>query len=450
MELGACEYFYMKNIFKKLVVFILTWEARVVLRRYTPSVIAVTGSVGKTSTKDAIYALLSAHAHVRRSEKSFNSAIGVPLSILGRPNAWDHPGRWLQNALDGLLLLVLKVSYPDWLVLEIGADRPGDIREIVRWLPVDIAVITRLPEVPVHVEFFESPEEVAAEKAALIQGLKPSGTLLLCADDIRVAALRERAPAGCRVLTFGFSESADVRADVPELVLDATGRAAGMKSRVYSGGETAEIVLRCALGAHMLTPVLAAAAVAVSLGMDLASSMAAIERNYEAPPGRMRLLWAQHDALIIDDSYNSSPVALEGALKTLAETPARGRKYAVIGDMMELGRYSTEEHKKAGVLAGKCLATRKRTPHMLITVGIRARDAAVAAQSGGLPDAAVLQFEDSAAAGEALARMLKAGDVVLIKGSQSMRMERAVKLIMAQPERAPELLVRQDREWNKR
>src|SRR5438045_1804143 len=130
----------MHQFFRKLVILLLTIEAKAVIRRRKPSVVAVTGSVGKTSTKDAIYAVLSGRTHARKSEKSFNSEIGVPLTILGRPNAWNNPLGWTQNLFDGLLLIILRTRYPEWLVLEIGVDRPGDIRSIAEWLPMDIAV----------------------------------------------------------------------------------------------------------------------------------------------------------------------------------------------------------------------------------------------------------------------------------------------------------------------
>ena len=439
----------MKSVFKKLVIAILTWEARLVIRRHKPSVVAITGSVGKTSTKDAVYAVLAGQAQVRKSDKNFNSEIGIPLSILGRPNAWNNPLRWLQNIFDGLLIAGLGRSYPDWLVLEIGADRPGDIRKVVTWLPVDIAVITRLPEVPVHVEYFDSPEMVREEKAALIAGLRPSGVLILSVGDERVVALRERCPAGITVLTYGFSGSANVAAEVPEIVFGEAGRAAGMRSRITVGGESRVVTLYGALGAHVFESILAALAVAHSLDMKLEDSAAALEHNYVPPPGRMYLMPGMHRSLIVDDTYNSSPAAVEGALKTLAAIPAKGHKYAVLGDMMELGRFSVPEHRKVGVLAARCLATRKREPHMLITVGIRSRDVAAAARETGLPEKAILQCEDAEEAGAELARRIKPGDVVLIKGSQSMRMERTVKLIMAEPNRASLLLVRQEGEWTK-
>jgi UDP-N-acetylmuramoyl-tripeptide--D-alanyl-D-alanine ligase len=138
-------------IFKNIITAILTLEARAVLWRYKPKVIAVTGSVGKTTTKDAIFAVLSPHVHVRKSQKSFNSEIGVPLTILGLESGWRDPLVWLSNIVQGFLLVIIKSDYPSWLVLEVGADRPGDIKNIARWLRPDIAVITAIPEIPVHV-----------------------------------------------------------------------------------------------------------------------------------------------------------------------------------------------------------------------------------------------------------------------------------------------------------
>jgi UDP-N-acetylmuramoyl-tripeptide--D-alanyl-D-alanine ligase len=166
----------MKNFFKSVVVRGLTFEARCVLKKYHPRIIAVTGSVGKTSTKDAIFTAISGDVHARKSEKSFNSEIGVPLTILGLANAWSNPFLWFKNLLDGLLLIVFKQEYPEWLVLEVGADRPGDIESVAAWLKPDVAVFTRLPDVPVHVEFFSSPEEVIKEKKFLAYALKAGGT----------------------------------------------------------------------------------------------------------------------------------------------------------------------------------------------------------------------------------------------------------------------------------
>lgn len=436
------------SVLKQLVIAILTYQARAVVRKYKPRIVAVTGSVGKTSTKDAIYALLANSAHpsagfgvrVRKSEKSFNSEIGLPLAILGLENAWKNPVRWLGNFLDGLALILMKTRYPEWLVLEVGADRPGDIRKVAEWLPVDIAVITRLPEVPVHVEYFDSPEEVAEEKAALISALKPGGILVLYADDERYAALAARAPG--EVLTFGFSRNAQVRGSSPALVTDDEGLPAGVEADVIYGHEQAHLSVLGAVGAHALLPAVAAVGVGISAGESLARCVRALE-NYLPPPGRMRLIKGLKGSLIIDDTYNSSPAAALAALDTLAEFPRPGRRIALLADMLELGRHSVAEHRKAGARAAA-------VADLLMTVGFRARDIAQGALDAGLHESKIFQFEDAQKAGKELEGMLIEGDVVLIKGSQSMRMEQAVEEVMAEPHRAKELLVRQDEEWKRR
>ena len=445
----------MKNLFKNGLVFLLTLEARAVVRRYRPNIIAVTGSVGKTSTKDAIYALLEGREHVRKSEKSFNSEIGLPLTILGMPNGWHNPVRWIENIIDGLFLLLVRSNYPAWLVLEVGADRPGDIQRVSKWLPVEVAVITRLPEVPVHVEFFASPEEVVNEKAALIDALKPRGTLVLYGDDARAEEFRARlarasAAAGMaerRVVTFGLSRECDVYAEEGAVLFDEH-VPVGMRATVVAGESRVPLEVRGAVGMHMLLPALAAAAVGVALDIEPSVIAEALKR-YEPPVGRMHLIAGIKDTILIDDTYNSSPAAVVAALDALvhiagAPNSARtGRRIAVLGDMLELGRHSVEEHRKVGLHAAA-------TAELLVTVGFRARDIAQGALDAGMAEQNILQFEDPAEAGEELAAIISKGDCVLIKGSQSMRMERTVKQLMLEPENAPELLVRQDEEWERR
>jgi UDP-N-acetylmuramyl pentapeptide synthase len=434
----------MNQFFKKGIVWLLRLEASLVVKKYKPHIIAVTGSVGKTSTKDAIYAVVSAHAHVRKSEKSFNSEIGIPLTILGCPNAWRNPLQWAQNLLDGLFLIIFRAPYPEWLVLEVGADRPGDIRGLARWLRADIVVITHLPEVPVHVEFFDSPEEVMEEKASLINALVSGGTLVLFGDDQGVASLATRAPHA-RILTFGFAPGRDARADNFSFLYESeteNKKPIGMQAELSMHGRSAPLSIIGSLGRHMFLPALAAAAVGEALGEPIETIIAALGA-YQPPVGRMHLISGARGALIIDDTYNSSPAAVAAALDTLGMIHPKGRRIAVLGDMLELGRHSVEEHRKAGAHAAK-------NCDLLVTVGFRARDSGEGALDAGLADTNIFQYEDAERAADELSRMVGEGDCILVKGSQSMRMERIVKTLMADPSQAPQLLVRQDEEWNKR
>lgn len=434
----------MKQALKALIVWILRAEAKAVLRKYRPKVVAITGSVGKTSTKDAVYAVLQKKFHVRKSEKSFNSEIGVPLTILGLGNAWGNPLHWIQNIFDGLLLIMTRRPYPEWLVLEVGADRPGDISSLAGWLKVDVAIITRLPEVPVHVEFFDSVEAVIEEKASLMDAVRPGGTIILYADDERTRKLEQRLPApDAKFVFFGFHDEVDVWVNKFEVVKESGGHnwPVGMRANITVEGEAVPVQIMGSLGTHAFLPAAAAAAAGHVLGISLPEIVAGIE-SYDPPPGRVRLLPGIKGTLIIDDTYNSSPAATVAALEALQLTKAR-RKIAALADMMELGRLSVEEHRKAGKSAAKVC-------DVLITVGVRARDIAMGALDNGLPDQNILQFEDSAAAAAEIQNLIQEGDAVLVKGSQSMRMEKIVEEIMLEPERAPELLVRQDREWKRR
>lgn len=435
----------MRDFLKTLVIFLLRLEARLVLRKYDPHIVAVTGSVGKTSTKDAIFAVLSQSRYVRKSDKSFNSEIGLPLTILGCPNAWNNPLRWLQNIFDGLLLVLFPARYPAWLVLEVGADRPGDISSLAKWLRVDIAVITHLPEVPVHVEFFDSPEAVVEEKASLINALKPGGTLVLYADDERARALAPRAQErDASIVLFGLSEHAQVRGE-HFMPLHEEGKESwpiGMRFDLSAEGSSAPVSVVGVVGAHLMLSTIAAAAVGTVLRRGLPEIVQGLGA-YEAPHGRMHLISGIKGTLLIDDTYNSSPAAVMAALDALDTLPIPGRKIVALADMLELGRHSVDEHRKIGARAAK-------TADLLVTVGFRARDIAQGALDNGLPEDCILQYESAEAAGNELQSMVKQGDCILAKGSQSMRMERLVEELMAEPERAGELLVRQEREWKHR
>lgn len=450
----------MKSLFKKIVVATLLWESRAVIRKNRPKIIAITGSVGKTSTKDAAYHILAnAGVFVRKSEKSFNSEIGVPLTILGLQNAWANPVGWLRNVMHGLgqVYPVLgsgaRAPYPNCLVLEVGADHPGDIQGLAKWLQPDIAVITAVSKVPVHVEFFPSPEAVLKEKLALARGVRSGGTLVLPSDDPSILAVRADVPnAPC--VTFGVSAGRDPSADMsavsPEIVYEEIrgGKTpAGMSFVLKYKAESARILIKGVVGIQHVYSITAASAAALSYGIDFGAVAASLS-SYKPPLGRMNLLEGIVGSVLIDDTYNSSPDALKEALNILGGMDA-GQKIAVLGDMMELGKFSPAEHRTAGerVVAASV--------DMLVTVGIRARDIAEGAAAAGMPRGSIHSFDDSVSAGEWLRNFLhkqsilqgNPGTVVLVKGSQSSRMERVSLVLLADQSRAPELLVRQDKEW---
>ena len=429
----------MKNIFKKIVVSILTLEAKILLRRHSPTIIAVTGSVGKTSMKDTIYSILKNHYSARKSDKSFNSDIGVPLTILGLPNAWNNPFLWLKNIIDGFFVAFFSKDYPAYLILETGIDRPGDMKKLTSWLKPNIVVLTRLPDVPVHVEFFSTPEAVVEEKMYLVQALKPDGVLIYNHDDQIIQSqlqfVRQKAVGYGRYLKTHFNASDDniiYHDDVP----------VGTSFVLEHIGEAVDVRAMGAVGLSLVYTYAGAIAVAVQCGVSLNDSATALT-DHLPPPGRMRIIKGLKGSIIIDDTYNSSPAAAEQALATLKELKHAKRKIAVMGDMLELGRFSAREHERIGEIAAS-------TVDVLFTVGVRARRIAEAALVHGLDEEKIFQYEDVAKAGKELQFFLQAGDVVLVKASQGIRAERVVEEVMQEPERAAELLVRQDAAWLKR
>ncbi|MFA6553969.1 MAG: UDP-N-acetylmuramoyl-tripeptide--D-alanyl-D-alanine ligase [Candidatus Paceibacterota bacterium] len=435
------------QLLKKLLIEILTLESRLILAKYKPFIVAVTGSVGKTSTKDAIYAVLKDQSSfVRKSEKSMNSEIGLPLTIIGAPNAWHSIGGWVKNIWKGLGIIFWKNSYPDCLILEIGADHPGDIKKVTKWLHPDIAVITKVSKTPVHVEFFKSPEEVFEEKASLAKAVKADGTLILFGDDEKVMTMTDMvkgstsSPQGksVKVITYGTGSNSTVRG-LDDKVLYDNNSPVGLTFNLNLDGSTLPITLRNVIGNVYMYPLLAAASVGKARGMRsevIANSLA----DYEAPKGRMNLISGINGSTIIDDTYNSSPDAVFSALQTLKGLETTGAKIVVLGDMMELGNYSAEEHRHVGKeVIGSA--------SMLVTVGLRSRQTAEEAVKDGFSKEMIHSFETSIEASEYLAKEIKTGDIILVKGSQSMRMERVVKALLKEPSKADSLLVRQEKEW---
>jgi UDP-N-acetylmuramoyl-tripeptide--D-alanyl-D-alanine ligase len=428
-----------KDIFKKIVVLILTWEAKLLLQRTHPTIIAVTGSVGKTSIKDAVYEVLKGRMHVRKSEKSYNSEIGVPLSVLGLPNAWGNPFLWLKNIIDGAFIVLHPGEYPKLLVLEMGVDRPGDMDRLTSWIRPDVVVMTRLPDVPVHVEYFDSPEAVIREKEKLVLALKPDGVFVYNHDDERVRRVAE----GVRQQAIGYSRySLSPFTASADKVVYENGVAVGIEFVLTHLDRAVPMRVQGSLGVQHAYNYAATAAVASVFGIDI-TEVAESLYAYVPPPGRMRLIPGIKDTLIIDDTYNSSPAASEAALRTLGELKGVKRRFAVLGDMMELGQFSIKEHERIGRLIPK-------SADILVTIGVRARGFSKGAVEEGMQEKYIFEFDDARRAGGELQNFIKAGDVLLVKGSQSIRAERFVEELMAEPENAEKLLVRQDAMWKER
>ncbi|MEK7579542.1 MAG: UDP-N-acetylmuramoyl-tripeptide--D-alanyl-D-alanine ligase [Patescibacteria group bacterium] len=427
----------MKSILKSIIVSILTLEARLVLWRYHPRIIGVTGSVGKTSAKDAIALALQNTYLIKKSEKSFNSELGVPLTVLGCDTAWGSVGGWIKNVFKGLWLIIGFHTYPEVLVLEMGVDHPGDMERLVSWIHLDVAVVTHIGEEPVHVEFFETPEALADEKMKIVRGVKKDGAVVLTHDDPVV--MRYRNDISQKVITFGFSEGASVRGGYYTITHDTYGTPTGIAAKILIGSNVFPFAIQGTLGRQFVYPMIIAAAVAEALEVNMVDILSALE-GFTPPGGRMRLLSGMKETVLIDDTYNASPVAVKEALATLQEIRVRGKKVAVLGDMRELGKRSGDLHRSVGRACAGVV-------DILVTIGSDARVLGEAAKEAGVKR--VEAYGTSLEAAKIVPTLVESGDCILVKGSQGIRAEHVVKALLANP-RDEKYLVRQGREWEKR
>lgn len=398
------------------------------LARHRPRIVAITGSVGKSSAKEMIALVLDRiyPGEVRKSAKNLNNEIGVPLTIIGGADAKRNVFLWLVNFLRaGGLIVWPRARYPKILVLETAADRPGDIKYLTNFIKPDAAVVTAIGEMPVHLEFFPERDNYISEKNQLLKNLKPGGTAVLNYDDLTVRELRNRIPTGRERVYYGFQAGADVRLADFKYELPASSRdldKASVSFNIEYAGEMVSFRLPRTLGLPPLYAALAAAAVGVKFGLKLSDMAAALEK-YQPLSGRLELLAGVKETIIIDDSYNASPLAVEAALDIL-ERWHNHRKVAVLGSMRELGINTEMAHR----LAGKKAAL---VADVIVLVGeemVFAKEEA--AKFGRKLEEDLFWFESADEAKLKVQELLRPGDVVLIKGSRSVRMEKVVEEIV--------------------
>jgi UDP-N-acetylmuramoyl-tripeptide--D-alanyl-D-alanine ligase len=344
--------------------------------------VAITGSNGKTTTKDLLHAALSAGGTAVASERSYNNDVGLPLTLLQITPATA------------------------FAALELGTNHPGEIARLADLARPHVGVVTNCAAA--HVEFLGDLDGVAREKGALIAALPPDGVAILNADDSKFEAIRAR--ARCRVVTFGVRRTADftavdIRFDLRRLVYKLRGR----RVHVPLGG------------CHNVYNSLAALAAADAVGVPLPAAIASL-RHAHGPP--MRLAVELLGALtLIDDSYNANPGSVEAAFRTLAAATVKARRVMVLGDMLELGAQAAAEHRRAGALASLL------GDALLIAVGPHARDVAGGALERGVDPGRIAVFDDADCAARAVPALLAPDDAVLVKGSRGMAMERVVEAI---------------------
>ena len=365
--------------------------ARAVRRAWGRRIAAVTGSVGKTTTKEILAALLGAKFRVLKSEGNLNNEYGLPLALLRLEP--EHEAA----------------------VVELGMSGRGELRRLAEIAEPEVGVVTQVA--PVHLEFFSSVDEIALAKRELIEGLAgPDPVAVLNADDPRVARFAEVARG--RVLTFGFSSAAQFRA---EKVTDRGAEGTAFDLVSPQGRLTLDLPLP---GRHNIANALAALAAASVWGIGAAEA-AAVLPNLAAGEMRGRLLRFAAGMAVINDSYNSNPVALRAMIELLARTPGYRRRILAAGEMLELGPESPRLHREAGRQA----AAQK----LDWVLGVQGHAAGLVqgAVEDGLPEERAHFFASSSDAAAFLLELLRPGDLLLVKGSRGVKMERIVEALRA-------------------
>ena len=415
---------------------ILATFAKKIIKKYQPKVVGITGSIGKTSAKEATFAILNEKFKTRQNIKNYNNELGVPLTIIGSKSGGKSVFGWLFVFIKAFKLLIIKSSnYPEVLVLEMGADKVGDIGYLVDIAKPDVSVVTKVS--PTHIEFFGSLEGIAKEKRKIVTCLTDADTAILNFDDKLVMAMQEKTKA--KTVTFGHNELADVSAvEFQNETQDSVVK--GINFKIQYKGSTVPVFLPHVVGSHQTNSALIGAAVGLSLGMNLVDVSVGLKK-YKSPKGRMNVIAGIKNSLIVDDTYNSSPEAANKAVESVAKLDFENdtRKDAVLGDMLELGEISEKEHFNLGKKVGE------DGFDLLVAVGQFRNEIIKGAQKAGLENC--VEFEDSKIALNSITDLITDNDLILIKGSQGSRMERIVKKLMAEPESAKELLIRQEKEW---
>lgn len=361
-------------------------------RELRATVVGITGSTGKTSVKDLTAAVLATRFRVHASPRSFNTEVGVPLTLLSAG------------------------TEADVVVCEMGSRGLGHIALLAKAARPHVGVVTNVGLA--HMGMFGSREAVANAKAELVESLPRDGIAVLNADDpvVRTFGTRTRA----RVIRFGIAADADVRGD--DLVLDRDGHPSFILA-TPAGSERVELPLT---GEHMAWNALAAAACGVGLGLT-AGECAAGLKEARVSPWRMEVLETPGGLRLVNDAYNANPTSMAAALRTARVMAGDGRCVAVLGEMAELGSIGTEEHERIGELVARLGIER------LITVGDAAHVIAVAAVREGVEPERVTRCSTLEEAAEAVMADARPGDLVLVKASRAIGLERVAERLMEEP-----------------
>lgn len=442
----------MKNFIRGLIVKILSFESKKTLKKYNPYIIAITGNIGKTTSKDYIKSLLSFKygGLVRGSEKSQNSEFGVNLTILGEKNAWSNILKWTILILKNFFKLFITNKYPKTLVLEVGADKPGDIKFITNIITPDMVVLTAFQESPTHGEFFINTDQHILEKKYLVDALKNDGIVVYNIDDstmTNLAHLKKEDAKNVKIYSFGKNENANVKfSDILNLYNDDAeiiGTKAKIKVSIDEQSYVLDLKLIGIVGVAHMYSLTSAICVSVLQGLTKEEIQEAI-KNIDYAKSRMRILDGKNKLKIIDDTYNSSPMPAKNAIEAVKGILVKGKKIAVLGHMAELGKNTEEEHFNIGLLASgvfdMIILSGRYNEFFLEGIREEKFDLSKVYMAEG-PQEVIELINNNKLVGE--------NDLILLKGSQSARLEKVVVQLLINPHDRGHVC-RQDKEWELR
>ena len=459
--------------FMKLLQLKLKILAKIILAKYKPEIIGVTGSLGKTSARDAIASVLSSRFCIGKSIKNYNNEIGMPLTIIGVQFSGGFILGWSKVFLKALkLILIHDKSYPKILILEMGIDRIGDMDYLLSIAKPKIGVVTNISES--HLEFLKTVENIAEEKGKLVQSLGELGWAVLNYNDKRVLEMK-KLNKKVKVLTYGFNSKADIRASDVSLSYDKDGVLNGINFKIIHKDQKSRVSILGVVGYPMVQAALAGVAIGIIYGFNIKEIGQALCQFRVTSSGRANIIPGIKNTLIIDDTYNASPDSTSAAINILNNVKIKNqaRRWAVLGDMLELGTYTKSGHEKVGKQIGESKIDK------LIVVGERAREIAHASKALSqnnsytcitsschlylknpsmypdtfqnflkksdinlcancksyfvtepkMKDENIFHFSSNERAGRFLQERIKDSDIILIKGSRGMKMDEIVEEI---------------------
>lgn len=421
---------------KKIIQKLLASFSRAIIKKYKVKIIGITGSVGKTSTKEMLALVLSEKFRLASTIGNYNNEFGLPLSIIGKKSPKKNIFAWLNVFFRALRLVLFKdKNYPELLILEMGIDREGDMDYLLSIVSPDISILTNISHS--HIEYLGSLEKIKKEKVKLLQGVKKDGVAIFNFDNKYLKDLKNDLKS--KSFSYGLEEGADFLAKDINLKFpeNFSGREDfGLSFKLEQGGSILPIFLPRAISPSQVYSALVSLLTASILGINPIEASNAFKK-LKGFPGRMNVLSGIKNSIIIDDTYNASPESAFNALKSLAKINLApgARKILVFGDMLELGHYSEEGHRLVGEKAVSSGID------LIFTVGERARDIGRGAIAAGFIKDNVFSFAKKEELLSLLKDRVATGDLLLFKGSRGAHMEELLKEFISEVDLTNDLLV---------